>query len=116
MPRLVPMTSAESPALLALRRSVWQLAVLGITTALALVRIAPQYDVAAAWSALFPLTALATLYRHELLGLIRAQATAAAAGNARRRRTLRKQPQARRAISDRSLAKPHQLRTQHAMG
>ena len=116
MPRMVLINTNESLALLALRRSVWQLAVLGIATATALARIAPQYDVAAAWSALIPLSALATLYRQQLLDLISTQRKAVAPDNSRRRRAVRKQPQARRAVSHRASKQPQPAAAHRAMG
>ncbi len=116
MPRPALINATESAALPALRRSVWQLAVLGIAAAAMLVRLAPQDGVAAAWSAVLPLSALAALYRRELLDAIRAHRTALAPNNARRRRASRSQPQARRTMSERASTKPHPAQGRHATG
>ena len=70
MPRLVPIAATESPALLALRRTLWQLAILGIATATTLARIAPDSGSLALWCVLIPLSALAVHFRQTLLNLL----------------------------------------------
>lgn len=70
MPRLVPIAATEIPALLALRRTLWQLAIIGIATAATLARIAPDSDSLALWCVLIPLSALAVHFRQPLLNLL----------------------------------------------
>ena len=70
MPRLVPIVNPETPAVLALRRTLWQLAFVGIAAAAILARIAPDSSALASWCALLPLSALALHYRRALLGLL----------------------------------------------
>jgi len=93
MPRLVPISHSDTPALLALRRTLWQLAFVGVTTAAAFVRIAPQFDMLALWCVLVPLTALTVHFRDTLLGLLRSHRDARRSVASRRRQP----PQARRA-------------------
>ncbi|MDP4157947.1 MAG: hypothetical protein Q8929_20160, partial [Bacillota bacterium] len=70
MPHLIPTSDSETPALLALRRTLWQLAFLGILAAAAVARIAPQSGVIALWCALVPLSALAAHFRSTLLDML----------------------------------------------
>lgn len=112
MPRLVPITDLDSPALAGLHRSVWQLVALGIVAAAILLRIAPQHHAVTAWSALIPLIALATLHRRALLeAFVPRNAVVMPAKT--RSRSLRSQPQARRAAIGRVSTKPLQA-TRHA--
>jgi hypothetical protein len=98
MPRLIPISDSETPALLALRRTLWQLAVVGIAVAVAIVRIAPELGTIAFWSVLIPLSALVAYYRRTLLNMLlhRGEGVDSTAC----RRTQRQRPQARRARSD----------------
>ena len=57
----------EDEALLALRRTLWQLAVVGLATGIATTRLAPDAAAVAAWCVLVPLCALLVHFRHELL-------------------------------------------------
>ena len=75
MPRLIPTSASETPALLALRRTLWQLAILGLAAAVTITRIAPHSGLLAAWCALIPLTALMTHYRHTFAALLFAHRT-----------------------------------------
>jgi hypothetical protein len=96
MPRLVPISNPETPALLALRRTLWQLAFVGIATAVAVARIAPQFDLFALWCVLVPLSALTVHFRQALLNLLQSHRDA-------RRSTVShhvERPQARRARGD----------------
>jgi len=70
MPRLVQISLPETPALLALRRTLWQLAFVGIVAAAILVRVAPNSGALASWCVLGPLSALAVHFRHTLLNLM----------------------------------------------
>jgi len=70
MPRLVPTPDPEAPALLALRRTLWQLAFVGIVAAVVLVRVAPGSGALASWCVLVPLTALAVHFRQVLFNLL----------------------------------------------
>ena len=70
MPRLVPISHSETLALLALRRTLWQLAFVGIVAAAILVRVAPDSRALAAWCILVPLNALAVHFRHVLRRLL----------------------------------------------
>lgn len=96
MPRLVPISNPETPALLALRRTLWQLAFVGIAIAVTLARTAPQFDLLALWCVLIPLSALAAYFRQTLFNLLKSHRDA--------RRSIvshhRQRPQARRASSD----------------
>ncbi|MBS0214005.1 MAG: hypothetical protein JSR26_12660 [Proteobacteria bacterium] len=56
----------EDEALLALRRSLWQLAMLGVVMAILLPLALPGTGTIALWCALAPLAALATHYRNGL--------------------------------------------------
>jgi hypothetical protein len=95
MPRLIAVSASETPALLALRRTLWQLAILGIAIAATLTRIAPQSDALALWCALIPLSALAMHFRHALWNAMSFRL--AHVDHALARRTQRPRPQARRA-------------------
>jgi len=64
-------TRTDTPALLALRRSLWQLAFVGLAGGATLARLDPGAVTAASWCALVPLLALAVHYRG---GLARALA------------------------------------------
>lgn len=97
MPQLVPIAVTETSALLALRRSLWQLAILGIATAATLVRIAPGFDAFALWCVLVPLSALAVHFRHRLSSLMLSRRHAPADRELPRRV---QRPQARRARGD----------------
>ncbi|HEY2345349.1 MAG TPA: hypothetical protein VGH80_05620 [Xanthomonadaceae bacterium] len=57
----------EDEALLALRRTLWQLAVVGVAAAIAIERLAPDAGLVALWCVLVPLSALAVHFRSELL-------------------------------------------------
>jgi hypothetical protein len=59
----------EDTPLLALRRTLWQLAVVGVAAAVAMDRIAPDARAAAIWCALVPLSALAAHFRHAFWSL-----------------------------------------------
>ena len=96
MPRLVSLVASETPALLALRRTLWQLAFVGVAISVTLARVAPQPDALALWCTLVPLAALATHYRHALLDLLLSH-WHADSDHAVSRRVQR--PQARRARS-----------------
>jgi hypothetical protein len=98
MPRLIAVSASETPALLALRRTLWQLAILGIAIAATLTRIAPQSDALALWCALIPLSALAMHFRHALWNAMSFRL--AHVDHALARRTQRPRPQARRARGD----------------
>jgi len=93
MPRLVPIPTPETPALLALRRTLWQLAFVGIVAAAILTRIAPDAHALAAWCVLVPLSALAVHFRHPLLDLLRLHRGTRSPAGSHRRQTA----QARRA-------------------
>ncbi|MBS0194985.1 MAG: hypothetical protein JSR34_12175 [Proteobacteria bacterium] len=60
-------SACEDETLLALRRSLWQLAFAGMAAAVVIAQLLPTAGVAAAWCALAPLAALATHYRDSLL-------------------------------------------------
>ena len=102
MPRLIPISDADAPALLALRRTLWQFAILGIAAAATLARIAPQSGTLALWCVLVPLSALAAHFRHALLNLLRSHRHADAEQRAPRRA---QRPQARRARADGTAAR-----------
>ena len=93
MPRLVPISNPEFPALLALRRTLWQLAFVGIVAAAILVRIAPGSGALASWCVLVPLSALAVHFRLVLRNLLQSHRDARRSIVSRRRPP----PQARRA-------------------
>jgi hypothetical protein len=93
MPRLVPIFHPETPAVLALRRTLWQLAFVGIVTAALLARIAPGSGALASWFLLLPLSALAVHYRQALLDLLRSHRDIHSSAVSRRRQPA----QARRA-------------------
>ncbi|HTA65943.1 MAG TPA: hypothetical protein VK753_10605 [Xanthomonadaceae bacterium] len=59
----------EDTPLLALRRTLWQLAVVGVAAAVAIDRIAPDARALAIWCALVPFSALAVHLRYELWSL-----------------------------------------------
>ncbi len=115
MPRLIPTRVSESPRLLALRRTLWQLSVLGIGAAATLAQRAPQFGTFALWCALIPLSALATHYRRTLLHAVSTRLQLGSAQSPRRR-SVRPRPQARRAIGSRATTKPQQVRARHATG
>ncbi|HEV2607863.1 MAG TPA: hypothetical protein VGT79_07765 [Xanthomonadaceae bacterium] len=109
MPSLVPISNPETPALLALRRTLWQLAFVGIVAAAVLARIAPDSGALASWCVLVPLSALAVHFRQALLNLLQSHRGARRSIVSRRR-----QPsQARRAgDGDRSnTRRPPRLRS-----
>ncbi len=115
MSRQIPTRVPESPLLLALQRTLWQLAVLGIGAAATLTQRAPQFGAIALWCALIPLSALATHYRRTLLHAVSTRWQLGYA-QAARRRIVRPRPQARRAIGSRATTKLQQARLCHAMG
>ena len=114
MPRLVPIAASETPALLALRRTLWQLAVLGIAIAAALACSARQFDALPTWCVLVPASALAMHYRQALANALLARRPAGVAQDPRRRISTQR-PQARRAAGGRTVAKSRQG-VRHAMG
>jgi len=63
----------EDEALVALRRTLWQLAAVGIVAALAIEWLATDAGALALWCALVPLCALAAHFRQELASLWGAQ-------------------------------------------
>jgi hypothetical protein len=96
MPRLVPISNPETPALLALRRTLWQLAFVGIAIAVAIARIAPESGTIALWCVLIPLSALAAHYRYTLLDMLQFP-RGTGADHSAFRRPQQQRPQARRA-------------------
>jgi hypothetical protein len=109
MPHLTPISSTETPALLALRRTLWQLAFVGVATAATLARMAPQLHLLALWCVLLPSIALVVYFRHALLDAtpMRRSTHAEPAGAIRRQR-----PQARRARSGAASGKRRPARVQ----
>lgn len=102
MPRLVPLSTLETSALLALRRTLWQLALVGIVAAAILARIAPDSGALASWCVLLPLSALTVHFREALLNLLQSHRDARRSVGSRRRQP----PQARRARGgDRSVTR-----------
>jgi hypothetical protein len=71
MSRPVATSAFPSDALLALGRSLWQLAIVGVWVAIALVRWWPDASALALWCVLAPLSALATHYRHAIVAVAR---------------------------------------------
>lgn len=76
MPRLI---STENPqtafAMLVLRRSLWQLAILGVASAIAIGALADAPGVLPVWLLLVPACALCVHHRGAVLALVRAVAT-----------------------------------------
>ena len=68
-----PFDPIEDSPLLALRRTLWQLAVVGVVAAIATQRVAPDTHAVALWCVLVPLSALAAHFRRELWDLCRVQ-------------------------------------------
>jgi short subunit dehydrogenase-like uncharacterized protein len=95
MPRLVPISNRATPALLALRRTLWQLAFVGIVAAAISIRVAPDSGALAWWCVLVPLNALAVHFRHVLLNLLQSYRDARRSMVSRRR-----QPSQARRTSD----------------
>lgn len=62
-------TVSEDEALLALRRTLWQLGVMGLAAAVAVEGMVPDAGAVALWCVLAPLSALAVHFRHELRAL-----------------------------------------------
>lgn len=58
--------ASSDEALLALRRTLWQLAVVGVVSASVIAAIAPEAQAIALWCVLAPLAALATHFRHAI--------------------------------------------------
>jgi short subunit dehydrogenase-like uncharacterized protein len=111
MPHLVPISHPATAALLALRRTLWQLAFVGFLAAAILVRIAPESGALALWCVLLPLSALAVHFRQVLLNLLHLHRSA--------RRTMvsrRRQPSQARRTGDgdqsnmRRMPRPRSLR------
>ena len=92
MPRLIVVCGSETPAVLALRRTLWQLAILGIGIAATLAWIVPQSDALALWCVLIPVSALAMHFRHALWNAM--SSGLAHVDHAVVRRTQRPRPQA----------------------
>lgn len=65
------LVSAEDEALLALRRTLWQLAVVGSMAAIAIAWLAPAAHAAALWCVLAPLSALTVHYREGAPSILR---------------------------------------------
>jgi len=75
MPRLLPIENPNNLlALLALRRTLWQLAILGIASAIAIGILAKTPGVLPTWLLLAPIAALLVHHRETLLALVRAAA------------------------------------------
>jgi hypothetical protein len=104
MPRLVPTSDSETPALLALRRTLWQLAFVGFAVAVAIARIAPGLGTIALWCVLIPLSALMAHYRYALLDMLLLHRHVVADPTTLRR-SLRQRPQARRSHGDGATAR-----------
>jgi len=111
MPRLVPISHHETFAVQALRRTLWQLAFVGLATAAAIVRIAPDSRALASWCVLIPLCALAMHFRHRLLDLLSTHRRLHANQITSRRM---QRPQARRAPGDGLSGKRRQSRVRLA--
>lgn len=76
MPRLLPIDNPHTAfALLALRRTLWQLAILGAASAIAIGALADAPGVLPAWLILLPISALLVHHRDAVLALIRVVAT-----------------------------------------
>jgi hypothetical protein len=106
MPRLLPIESPNPvPALLALRRTLWQLAMLGVASAIAIGMLAETPGVLPAWLLLTPIAALFVHHRETLLALVRAAAHVDWRTDNPRRRPLRRranqriEPMSRRRLS-----------------
>ena len=117
MPRLVPISNPEDEALLALRRTLWQLAFVGIVAAAILVRVASDSGALASWCVLVPLSALAVHFRQSLLNLLQAHRDGRHSIAPRRRPP----PQARRArggnpSNTRRQTRPRPLRVPSQVG
>ncbi len=97
MPQLVPISNPETSAVQALRRTLWQLAFVGIATALTLSRLAPDSAALASWCVLIPLCALVVHFRSALFNLLQAHRHAHGDDVAPRRI---QNPQARRTHGD----------------
>ena len=92
MPRLLSIENSDnSPALLALRRTLWQLAILGVASAIAIGVLVDASGVLPAWLLLTPITALLVHHRHALLALLRTAANVESGVSNPRRRPLRRQ-------------------------
>jgi hypothetical protein len=117
MPHLVPISHPEDEALLALRRTLWQLAFVGIMAAAILVRVAPDSGALASWCVLVPLTALAVHFRAALFSLLQSHRDARQSITPHRRQP----PQARRArggnpSNTRRQSRPRPLRVPSQVG
>lgn len=90
MPRLLAAEPVyPAPALLALRRTLWQLAMLGIAGAVAICALADVPGVLPAWLLLAPISALLAHHRASWLALLRTAADANRTSYPRRRLMLR---------------------------
>jgi hypothetical protein len=113
MPRLLP-TETQHPALLALRRTLWQLAILCIISASAIGALTDAPGVLPAWLLLTPITALLAHHRVVLLALFRTAVHVERGAGARRRplrwqANQRSEPVMRRRLS-RSMLPAKQVR------
>lgn len=105
MPRLLS-TENPHPALLALRRTLWQLAILGVASATAIGMLADAPGVLPAWLLLTPIAALIAHHRQTLLALLRSVASVERGVGTARRRPLRRQARQRNeAMSRRRLSR-----------
>ena len=96
-----------APALLALRRTLWQLAILGVASATALVALADAPGMLPAWMILLPISALLVHHRDAVLALIRLVTTDEQYTKNRRRRPVSRQASRRsEPMSRRRLPRP----------
>jgi len=116
MPRMILVESPRSAmALLALRRSLWQLAILGAAGAAAFDAWADVPGVLPAWLILLPLSALGTHHRDAVFALIRAVAKDERQPLSPRRRTARRQACWRGELTTRRRLQRLALPAQHAL-
>jgi hypothetical protein len=111
MPRLLPIESpAAAHALLVLQRTLWQLAMLSIASAIAIFALDDAPGTLPAWLLLAPITALLVHHRLILLALIRTAASVER-GTGARRRPLRRQanPRSEAASRRRPSRQPHPM-------
>ena len=108
MPGLLPIESSHpAPALLALRRTLWQLAILGAASATAIVALADAPGMLPAWMILLPISALLVHHRDAVLGLIRIVTTDERRAISQRRRPVSRQASRRsEPMSRRRLPRP----------
>lgn len=97
--------SEPSNAVIGLRRSLWQLAIVAAGAAMINMWMSSASGVLPAWLLLLPISALLVHYRNEIAGLLLARVEPGANGADRRRRAPRRQAQRSEAISRRRAAR-----------